>query len=669
MSMKSQGTRNTLNGLSLREYVAKYKLWDLCVIPIIYKDKKPTIPWAPYQKRKPDEAELSNWFSGNTSNVAIVCGGVSGNFVVLDFDNADLYSAFSEYWQQFYGKPIQEMTPIVQTGGGGWHVYLKAKQKPPLYHPVKEERKHIPDIQSEGGYVLAPPSIHPSGKPYKFLNPEVKTIHEVNSLSELAIDIPDKGGVAPSERGKQPNWVTEALGGVEEGSRDQIGIKLAGYFRNKHPKDITTVLLMDFAAKCRPPLDEATVKKCVDSAYSYEAPEESKTSLVPLNAQLVREICDRGWLRSYIDWASSYTDAPLAFHLATGLSLLATAMGNRVSTRAWGRSLYPNLWIVIVSPTGFYRKTTAIRSGIRILKRELGEVIISSEWSREKLVSLLANNPAGLFEWDEFGFALASMQKDYMLGSKEMLTKLFDSSDTHTRTTGSGGQSGVIENPAPNILGGTTLEWLRTKVKEGDLRGGFMARFLFLPGAEKEAEKDFDTAFAPYTEEELSNWLKLLSGVKMEVDFSDVKKEIRDWVRQHEQYAENVAPEAIGFISRGETYLLKLSMVLASGLDNKGIVVTPDVVDKAGRLLDAIRGSVLETISAMTLTREGKDLEKLRDLLKRKSPIRPNDLLKLSNWEARKFHLILDTLRQTGEVIEVSENVPGGTKKRLIWKG
>lgn len=246
--------------MPLTEYIARYKLWDLCMIPIIPKRKDPAIKWEQFQKRKPDEAELINWFTENEHNIAVVCGGISGNLVVLDFDDQELYAAFSNYWQEFYGMSIRDMTPIVQTGGGGYHVYLKAKQKPPLYHPVGDERRHIPDIQSEGGYVLAPPSIHPNSKPYKFLNPNVMTIHEVKSLSELAIDIPT--------RSSAPKSSEEPIG---KGSRNATLAKMGGAMRRQGmPQSAIEVALLEVnATQCQPPLAVDEVAKIVKSMARY----------------------------------------------------------------------------------------------------------------------------------------------------------------------------------------------------------------------------------------------------------------------------------------------------------------------------------------------------------------------------------------------------------------
>jgi Bifunctional DNA primase/polymerase, N-terminal len=54
--------------------------------------------------------------------------------------------------------------PLVRTGGGGWHFYLA-----PIglgnAHPVGLE--HV-DWRGRGGYVVAPPSRHASGRPYQW---------------------------------------------------------------------------------------------------------------------------------------------------------------------------------------------------------------------------------------------------------------------------------------------------------------------------------------------------------------------------------------------------------------------------------------------------------------------------------------------------------------------
>jgi len=75
---------------------------------------------------------------------------------------------------------------------------------------------------------------------------------------------------ADAVRKNPPGWVVKALAGVAQGERDSMCIRLAGYLRNRVPREVTLAILLDFAAKCNPPLDEATVRKCVESAYKYQ---------------------------------------------------------------------------------------------------------------------------------------------------------------------------------------------------------------------------------------------------------------------------------------------------------------------------------------------------------------------------------------------------------------
>lgn len=184
--------------LDMGQCLRLYKFWGIDgVIPIRFKEKKPLVPkWESYQRRRATQAELRQWFKpGVSMNVAIICGPVNGNLVVLDFDPeaSELYEGFCEFCQSYFNKPLVEVTPIVLSGRGGHHVYWRVKQLPQLFHPVGEQRKSLPDIQSTGGYVLAPPSVHPNGNAYRWLNPTLKQISTIDSLSDLALDVPLAG--------------------------------------------------------------------------------------------------------------------------------------------------------------------------------------------------------------------------------------------------------------------------------------------------------------------------------------------------------------------------------------------------------------------------------------------------------------------------------------------
>ena len=128
------------------------------VIPLRPGDKRPRLPWAEYQGRRPTAQEIEAWWREEpTSGVAIVCGRVSG-LIVLDIDprNGGADSLGGRYLPR---------GPVVLTGGGGRHFYYA--------HPggtVPKIPHALPgvDVQAEASYVVAPPSKHPSGGAYRW---------------------------------------------------------------------------------------------------------------------------------------------------------------------------------------------------------------------------------------------------------------------------------------------------------------------------------------------------------------------------------------------------------------------------------------------------------------------------------------------------------------------
>ena len=143
------------------DLIELYQKKGLSFFPLRKKSKKPLIDWAVYQERKPTQEEVDGWREkGLLDQVAIVCGAVSG-IIVLDIDDPEKF----EIWSKKNKLPIPP-TPTVRTSGGKYHLYFS--------HPggkIKNMVKKIPgaDIKADGGYVCAPPSVHPSGTEYEWV--------------------------------------------------------------------------------------------------------------------------------------------------------------------------------------------------------------------------------------------------------------------------------------------------------------------------------------------------------------------------------------------------------------------------------------------------------------------------------------------------------------------
>jgi hypothetical protein len=137
-----------------REYVARG--WS--VIPLQPGSKIPAILWKKYQKDFPTDEELTNWFSGIKSyNIGIVTGQLS-NLVIIDFDN-------KKALKEAKTRGLPGGGPIVQTSRG-YHCYCEFP-KDGIGNQASSQIEGL-DIRGDGGYAVAPPSVHSSGNVYKW---------------------------------------------------------------------------------------------------------------------------------------------------------------------------------------------------------------------------------------------------------------------------------------------------------------------------------------------------------------------------------------------------------------------------------------------------------------------------------------------------------------------
>lgn len=215
-----------------------------------------------------------------------------------------------------------------------------------------------------------------------------------------------------------------------------------------------------------------------------------------------------GWLTDYINYASTVTDAPKAYHYAVGSSILLQALSHvdiRVYTsqtdlkKANGRhyELTTPLWATLVGFSGD-RKSFAMDLGLGILRRAVGqEVVLPTDGSIEAWTDYLADHPNLILHREELSFLFSQSRRSYMEGLKDWLLTLH-SGHRYDRTTrrrkkatddkGMEHDTGdnehvVIERPRVSVLGAITPEVFRTKADALDWSSGFFARFMFVPGA------------------------------------------------------------------------------------------------------------------------------------------------------------------------------------------
>ena len=155
-----------------------YLAAGLNVLPI-GPDKRPVGPWEGYQTGRATPGDVAAWRS---PAVGILGGRISGNLWILDFDleAEELYPAWRALLAEKYPGLAEalEGAPVARTSKG-YHVYVRLPEARPnellagYYAEVdgKPRVEKLIETRGEGGYVVAPPSPHPSGARYQWIRP------------------------------------------------------------------------------------------------------------------------------------------------------------------------------------------------------------------------------------------------------------------------------------------------------------------------------------------------------------------------------------------------------------------------------------------------------------------------------------------------------------------
>jgi putative DNA primase/helicase len=133
------------------------------------------------------------WTASGRRNIGIATGERSG-IVVIDLDGPD---GLAE-WQSIAAphEPISTLTSL--TGGGGAHLLFKWPGIAINNSPISENIH----VRADGGYIVAPPSVHPNGTPYRWQDENVAVADMPVWLLELLISGRGKGAtpsLSPSE--------------------------------------------------------------------------------------------------------------------------------------------------------------------------------------------------------------------------------------------------------------------------------------------------------------------------------------------------------------------------------------------------------------------------------------------------------------------------------------
>lgn len=233
----------------------------LAVFPLEEKGKRPKTRNG-FKDATTDAAQVKAWWQQwPNANIGIATGKRSGGIFVIDLDidedkGIDGYHTLED-WQRENGKFPDTWTAI--TGRGGYHLYFHSNSE------IKNRAGIIDgvDVRGDGGYVVAPPSIHSNGNRYEWeYDPEEFDLAEANNNVKYFLDT---GINSPGERFSMPDI-------VNAGERNDMIFRFACMMQAKGASDETVfaATMAENNTKCNPPMNEKEVRVIVNSVLKYQ---------------------------------------------------------------------------------------------------------------------------------------------------------------------------------------------------------------------------------------------------------------------------------------------------------------------------------------------------------------------------------------------------------------
>jgi len=136
------------------------------MLPVQPRGKAPLIrEWQRHATANPEE--IRAWgHQYREANWGVACGAGSGIWV-LDVDGEQGAAAVRELCREQGDDWLHTLTVLTATGR---HLYFRYPKAAIIRNSAGKLAPGL-DVRGDGGYVLVPPSIHPSGKAYEWLVP------------------------------------------------------------------------------------------------------------------------------------------------------------------------------------------------------------------------------------------------------------------------------------------------------------------------------------------------------------------------------------------------------------------------------------------------------------------------------------------------------------------
>lgn len=373
------------------------------------------------------------------------------------------------------------------------------------------------------------------------------------------------------------------------------------------------------------------------------------------------------WLKSYGEYTSMIQESPSIFNLWSGIAVISSALRRKVWLSHPPKELYPNLFIVLVSPPGRSRKGSAISIALDLLEEIPGLIIAAEEVTRQALIRDLANSTKiSMFKGKQIihsSIVVISGELSIFLGFKDLkllatLCELYDcrgqfSYRTINRSTD------LIKSPWLTLLGASTPDWLISTLPMDAHGGGFTRRVIFVVSEDRAAPKpsgDPPKEAMILREKLVDDLLKIATMTGNFTWIDDAQNYYNEWyIKQYNKDFSVLGDNwLISYFETKPTIAVKLAMILSASLSNSR-VITINNIKSALDILAMTEEDMPRAFRGAGRNPTSQDIWRVLDLIQKKKDIGFSTIL-AANWQnfgKSGLEDILETLLAANKIIRV----------------
>lgn len=384
------------------------------------------------------------------------------------------------------------------------------------------------------------------------------------------------------------------------------------------------------------------------------------------------------WIDGYLNYTEN-SEPPYTYHLWVAISILSSVL-QRKCRLPWGSLLfYPNIYVVLVGPSGECRKGTAMGPAFEFLN-DLGVNLTAEATTREALIRYLGEcednmtSPTGGFE-RHASMTIFAPELTVFLGyqNHQLLSDLTDWYDCRdkwiyrTKHEGTDDITGVYVN----LIGATTPELIRTTMPLDAIGGGLTSRMIFV----YEEKKGKLVPYPLVTEEEINLRSMLKTDLEhifmMRGEFKTTATFLEEWVKWYTTQDANPPfrdTKFDGYIQRRANHVMKLSMICSCSRSDEMIVTEVDLA-RAVDILKLTERKMQKTFSGVGQAQHGSLMVQVMNEIGMQGEVTKAQLLEIFHHDADSW--IMDGVLKTLEEMKFCsiERQPGtGTTKIIYMK-